>query len=254
MTRAESPAERAFLQAELPAAGHPLARGRLHRDRLRDHRPRSELRRDHLLRHGDRLARADHAGGRPVRAGPAGRGCRTPTRSGSTACARPTWATRRRSRTCSIELLEALTGRALVAHVAAVERGFLGSRPRDPGLELRNPSSTPPRWTGSCAGSAGSRRPTPTDRPLRPGSLARPAGAPPASRRRRRPDDGPGVHRPGYPPGLVCAADARVAGAIFSASGAKVPLTRAVAPPFRLYTRRQAEPNRPTSSISGNSA
>lgn len=37
------------------------------------------------------------------------------------------------------ELLDALTGRALVAHVAAVERSFLGPPLRDAGAELRNP-------------------------------------------------------------------------------------------------------------------
>jgi DNA polymerase-3 subunit epsilon len=36
-------------------------------------------------------------------------------------------------------LLEALTGRALVAHVAAVERGFLDVALRRLGLDLRNP-------------------------------------------------------------------------------------------------------------------
>lgn len=36
-------------------------------------------------------------------------------------------------------LLEALTGTAIVAHVAAVERGFLGAALREHGLELRNP-------------------------------------------------------------------------------------------------------------------
>ena len=36
-------------------------------------------------------------------------------------------------------LLEALTGRALVAHVAAVERGFLDAALSERGLELRNP-------------------------------------------------------------------------------------------------------------------
>jgi len=36
-------------------------------------------------------------------------------------------------------LLEALTGRALVAHVAAVERGFLGAALSPLGLKLRNP-------------------------------------------------------------------------------------------------------------------
>ncbi len=37
------------------------------------------------------------------------------------------------------ELLDALTGRALVAHVAAVERSFLGPPLRGAGAELRNP-------------------------------------------------------------------------------------------------------------------
>jgi DNA polymerase-3 subunit epsilon len=36
-------------------------------------------------------------------------------------------------------LLEALTGTAMVAHVAAVERGFLGAALAERGLELRNP-------------------------------------------------------------------------------------------------------------------
>jgi DNA polymerase-3 subunit epsilon len=36
-------------------------------------------------------------------------------------------------------LLEALTGTAIVAHVAAVERGFLGAALRKRGLDLRNP-------------------------------------------------------------------------------------------------------------------
>ena len=36
-------------------------------------------------------------------------------------------------------LLEVLTGRVLVAHVAAIERGFLGAALRDQGLELDNP-------------------------------------------------------------------------------------------------------------------
>src|SRR5436305_9890548 len=36
-------------------------------------------------------------------------------------------------------LLDALTGRALVAHVAAVERGFLGAALSARGIELRNP-------------------------------------------------------------------------------------------------------------------
>jgi DNA polymerase III subunit epsilon len=36
-------------------------------------------------------------------------------------------------------LLDALTGRALVAHVAAVERGFLDAALKTRGLELRNP-------------------------------------------------------------------------------------------------------------------
>src|SRR4051794_23626896 len=36
-------------------------------------------------------------------------------------------------------LIEPLTGRALVAHVAAVERGFLGAALRRHGVQLRNP-------------------------------------------------------------------------------------------------------------------
>ena len=36
-------------------------------------------------------------------------------------------------------LLEALTGRVIVAHVAAVERGFLGAALAERGLEVRNP-------------------------------------------------------------------------------------------------------------------
>ena len=68
--------------------GHPVAGGDLHRDRPGDHRARSGDRRDHLLRHPDRVRRqgrlddaryelVDHTG------------CPTPTRSASTACASP---------------------------------------------------------------------------------------------------------------------------------------------------------------------
>jgi DNA polymerase-3 subunit epsilon len=37
------------------------------------------------------------------------------------------------------DLLAALTGRALIAHVAAIERGFLGAALEQHGLDLRNP-------------------------------------------------------------------------------------------------------------------
>ena len=37
------------------------------------------------------------------------------------------------------DLLEAIAGRVIVAHVAAVERGFLGAALAEPGLELVNP-------------------------------------------------------------------------------------------------------------------
>lgn len=50
-------------------------------------------------------------------------------------------------------LLEAITGRALVAHIAAVERGFLGAALEQHGLGLRNPVVD----TAALAGELGRR-------------------------------------------------------------------------------------------------
>ena len=51
-------------------------------------------------------------------------------------------------------LLEALTGRPIVAHVAAVERSFLGARSRRTARSSGIRSSTRRAWTASSAGSA----------------------------------------------------------------------------------------------------
>jgi DNA polymerase-3 subunit epsilon len=73
-------------------------------------------------------------------------------------------------------LLEALTGTALVAHVAAVERGFLGTALTSRGLELRNPIVD----TASLAVELGRlrREPPPEREPIALTDLARSLGLP----------------------------------------------------------------------------
>ncbi len=79
------------------------------------------------------------------------------------------------------ELLEAITGRAIVAHVAAVERGFLGAALARHGLELRNPIVD----TAALAAELSGRRSLGGPRgALGPGAVVPAAGPPPAPRRR----------------------------------------------------------------------
>jgi DNA polymerase III subunit epsilon len=83
------------------------------------------------------------------------------------------------------ELLEALTGRALVAHVAAVERGFLGAALRSQGLKLRNP------WVDTAA----------LDRELRRLRELPPAGSEPVGLSDLARSLGLPVHRPHHADG-----------------------------------------------------
>ena len=112
------------------------------------------------------------------------------------------------------DVIEALTGRAIVAHVAAVERGFLGAALRERGLELRNPivdTADLHRELRRLRQGAAER--TGSGRPLRYGARPRPARAPAPPRRRRRADHRPGLHRPRDAPRCVRAADSGLAGA-----------------------------------------
>ena len=91
-------------------------------------------------------------------------------------------------------ILEALTGRIVVAHPARIERGFLSVALRPAGVRLAEPMIC----TATLAGQVldDERRPTQRGDPpvrRRGGSRAPDGGA--AHRRRRRPDDGPAVHR-----------------------------------------------------------
>ena len=147
-------------------------------------------------------------------------------------------------------LLAALTGRAVVAHVAAVERGFLGAALSSVGLKFDNPivdTAVLDRELRRLRRDPPDRDP---DRLVRHGARARPARAPAPPCGRRCPDHGAGVHRLGHPPRRLRGADARVARAALPSREAA--LVSGAARPFR--QRPQSETNRPTSSISGNSA
>ena len=93
------------------------------------------------------------------------------------------------------DVLQALTGRLLVAHAAFVERGFL-----EPVLATQGPAAARRRHRHAAARADLARRARPRDEATaagtgRAGRDARPAGAPPAPRARRCADDGPGVPR-----------------------------------------------------------
>lgn len=83
------------------------------------------------------------------------------------------------------QLLAALAGRALVAHVAAVERGFLGSALSSRGLELNNP------WVDTAA----------LDRELRRLRRSQPAGSDPIGLSDLARSLGLPVHRPHHADG-----------------------------------------------------
>ncbi len=123
----------------VPAGRDPLAGGRVQRDRPGDDRTGSGLRRDHLLRHRDRQRRHRPLRRRALRAGAAqahaGLGHDPdprPPRGGPGGGAR-------RSTEHIDDLLDALTGRPIVAHVAEVERSFLEAALSSVGTKLRNP-------------------------------------------------------------------------------------------------------------------
>jgi DNA polymerase-3 subunit epsilon len=73
-------------------------------------------------------------------------------------------------------LLDALTGRALVAHVAGVEHGFLDAALRTHGLELRNPLVDTARLDGELRRLR--REPSSDQEPIGLSDLARTLGLP----------------------------------------------------------------------------
>jgi DNA polymerase-3 subunit epsilon len=72
------------------------------------------------------------------------------------------------------ELLEAITGRALVAHVTSIERRFLGAALAGAGLELRNPMID----TAELAAQLFDREGRTASRPIALGALAEQLGVP----------------------------------------------------------------------------
>ena len=72
------------------------------------------------------------------------------------------------------ELIEAITGRALVAHVASIERRFLGAALRDVGLKLRNPIIDTAELAARLFARDGRELPS----PIRLGALADELGLP----------------------------------------------------------------------------
>jgi DNA polymerase-3 subunit epsilon len=72
------------------------------------------------------------------------------------------------------ELIEAITGRALVAHVASIERRFLGAALQDAGLKLRNPIIDTAELAARLFARDGREVPS----PIRLGALADELGLP----------------------------------------------------------------------------
>ena len=97
------------------------------------------------------------------------------------------------------DLLDALTGRPIVAHVAEVERSFLETALSSVGIELRNPIVDTATLDSELRGSGGGSPPG-SRSGFRDGALTRAARTPTAPRRRRRIDHSPGVHRARHPP------------------------------------------------------
>ena len=189
----------------------PLARSRLQRCRPRADRSRSFRPTRSSPTRRSRSPAAGFAWMTHAIASSAQTGCLTPTRSASTGCARATSPAPRHSSEVLDDLLEALTGRVLVAHAAAIEEGFLACRPRDARPEpcaIR--SSTPPARAGAAPASAPAPAQAPSGRvfrhrgllagTLRARALPGPTGTPTPSCRRGRVDRGTGLHRPGHPP------------------------------------------------------
>ncbi len=124
----------------MPAASTPWREATFTVVDLETDRARPRQRRDHLLRRGHGGERQDSPGRRAVSGHPPASECPTATRSVSTAFARATSSTPRRFGEVIDEVCSrSLTGSALVAHVAAVESGFLDTALETRGLPLRNP-------------------------------------------------------------------------------------------------------------------
>ena len=153
-------------------------------------------------------------------------------------------------------MLEALTGKALVAHVASIETGFLAAALRTDGLRFAEPGRRHGRARrGALPASTVSRSRQTRSASRTAGARPRPARASATSRRRRRADDGAGLPRAGDSPGPARAADGRFArelrartcmaagstslGALRSGVAAEAALERASAPGPRGTTARR---------------
>ena len=95
--RPSQPQTRAYREAPLPASSTPWREATFTVVDLETDRARSGRGRDHLLRHRHGQRRASAARRRSSTSWCGRAGCPIPTRSASTACARPTSPTRRRS-------------------------------------------------------------------------------------------------------------------------------------------------------------
>ena len=112
------------------------------------------------------------------------------------------------------DLLDAMAGRILVAHVTAIEEAFLGNALAASGMRMRNLFVDTAKLAVKLRrlrGEHSSQR-----APIALNQLAKSLGLPcpsPPHRRRRCADDGPGVHRARHPPRRLRGADGRNAGA-----------------------------------------
>ena len=108
------------------------------------------------------------------------------------------------------ELLAALTGRVVIAHVAAVERGFLSAALERRALELRNPIVDTAALAAELEAPDRALRLRPgAQRALRAGARVPAAGPSTPPRRRRRAHNRAAVPGAGDPPGPGRAADPR---------------------------------------------
>jgi DNA polymerase-3 subunit epsilon len=184
MTRTESPAERAFLEAPLPAGDAPWSEVDFTVIDLEttglDHRANEIISFATVTVSGGRITLADavYELVRPDRAPDADTIRIHGLREADLIDAPPLEEVLDR-------LLTALAGRALVAHVAAVERGFLGAALRSRGLKLRSP------WVDTAA----------LDRELRRLRELPPAGSEPVGLSDLARSLGLPVHRPHHADG-----------------------------------------------------
>ena len=220
-----------------PPLPEVLARGRVLRGRPGDDRPRPVA--DEIISFAalQIAERAPAAGRRPLRLVRPRRMPEARRRSGSTAeeqrphrRAAPVRGPRRIAR--------GARRKVLVAHVAAVERGFLAAAlqsracARQPGRRHRRARRGALAPSGPAAvGPVGA---------LAAGAGAGPARPPPAPSGRRRVDHGAGVPRPRHPPGRARTADGRIACRL---SAARRRLVAAAEPPYEALIAARKEPS-----------